>query len=68
MKVLVSEGMNISNHSCISQMQEGVVNCGTVRGRGVEDGKVSVTRGRAIKVCMGKGASMKRGSINRGKL
>ena len=64
--MLVSKGVDISNDSSISQVQEGVVNYGTVRGRGVENGEVSVTRSGAIEVCMGKGASIKRGSINRG--
>ena len=66
--MLVSKGVDISNDSSISQVQEGVVNYGAVRGRGVEDGKVSVTRGRTVEVCMGKGASMERGSIGRGEL
>ena len=64
--MLVSEGVDISNDSSISQVQEGVVNRGAIRGGGVEDGKVSVTRGRTVEVCMGKGASMERGSIGRG--
>ena len=67
-KVLVSEGVYISNYSCISQVQEGVVNCGAVRGRGVEDGKVCVTRGGAIEVRMREGVSMKRGPISGGEL
>ena len=67
-EVLVSKGMNVSNHSCISQMQEGVIYCGAVRGSGVENGKISVTRDGAIEVRMGEGASMERGPISRGEL
>ena len=66
--MLVSKGVDISNDSSISQVQEGVVNCGAVRGRGVEDDKVGVTRGGTVEVRMGKGASMERGSIGRGEL
>ena len=66
--MLVSESVDIGNDSCISQVQEGIVNCGTVRGRGVEDGKVSIMRGGAIEVRMGEGASMERSSISRGEL
>ena len=66
--MLVSKGVDISNDSSISQVQEGVVNYGAVRGRGVEDDKVSVTRGRTVEICMGKRASMERGSIGRGEL
>ena len=64
--MLVSEGVDISYYPCISQVQEGVVDCGAVRGRGVENGKISVTRDGAIKVRMGEGASMERGPISRG--
>ena len=64
--MLVLKGVNISNHSCIPQMQEGVVYCGVVRGGGVENGKISVTRDGAIEVRMGEGASMERGPISRG--
>ena len=64
--MLVSKGVDISNDSCISQVQEGVVNCGAVRGRGVENDKVSVTRGRTIEVRMGEGAGMKRSPIGGG--
>ena len=67
-KVLALEGMHISNHSCISQMQEGVIYCYTVRGRRVEDGKVSVARGGTIEVRVGERASMKGGSISGGEL
>ena len=66
--MLVSESVDIGNDSCISQVQEGIVNCGTVWGRGVEDGKVSITRGGAIEVRMGEGVSMERSSISRGEL
>ena len=64
--MLVSEGVDVSYYSRISQVQEGVVNCGAVRGGGVEDGKVSVTRGGTIEIRMGEGAGMKRGSISGG--
>ena len=37
-EVLVSKGVNISNNSCISQVQEGIIYCGAVGGRRVEDG------------------------------
>ena len=67
-KVLVSEGVDISNHSCISQMQEGIVYCGTVRGRRVKNGKVGVTRGGAIEVRMREGTGVEWGSIGRGEL
>ena len=66
--MLVSKGVDISNDSSVPQVQEGIVNYGAVRGRGVEDDKVSVARGRTIEVCMGKGASVERGSISRGEL
>ena len=66
-KVLVSEGVYISDDSRISQVQEGVINYGAVRGRGVKDGKISVARDGAIEVCMRERASMKRGSISGGK-
>ena len=62
-KVLVSKGVNIGNDSSISQVQEGVVNYGAVRGRGVEDGKVSVARGRTIEICVRERASMERSSV-----
>ena len=65
-KVLVSEGMNISYHPCISQVQKSVVYYGTVRGRGVKNGKVGVTRGRTIEIRVRKGASVEGGSISRG--
>ena len=65
---MVSKSVNVSNHSRVSQMQEGVVYCGAVRGGGVENGKISVTRDGAIEVRMGKGASMERGPISRGEL
>ena len=60
--------MDISNHSCISQMQEGIVYCGTVRGRGVKNGKVGVTRGGAVEVCMRKVTAVEWGSISGGEL
>ena len=66
--MLVSESVDISNDSCISQVQEGIVNCGAVRGRGVEDGEISITRGGAIEVRMGEGTGMERSSISRGEL
>ena len=64
--MLVSESMDISNYSCISQMQEGIVYCGMVRGRGVKNGEVGVTRGGAIEVRMGEGTGVEWGSISRG--
>ena len=67
-KMLVLEGVYIGNDSRISQVQKGVVNYNAVRGRGVEDGKVSVARGGAIEVRMGEGTRMKRGPISRGEL
>ena len=67
-KVLVSEGVYIGDDSCISQVQEGIVNYGAVRGRGMKDAEVSIARGWAIEVCMGKRASMERGSVGRGEL
>ena len=58
--------MDISNDPCVSQMQEGIVDSGMVRGRRVENGKLSIMRGRAIEVCMGEEMSMERGTIDRG--
>ena len=65
--MLVSEGVDISYYSRIPQMQEGVIYYGAIRGRGVENGEVSVARGRAIEIRMREGASMEGGSISRGK-
>ena len=65
-EVLVSKGMDVGDNSRISQVQECVVNYGAVRGGGVEDSKVSVTRSGTIEVRMGEGAGMKRGSIGGG--
>ena len=67
-KVLVSEGVYVSYDSCISQVQEGIIDYSTVGGRGVEDGEISVTRDGAIEVCVGEGTSMERGPISRGEL
>lgn len=50
--------MNVSNNSCVSQMQKCIVDYGSVGGRGVEDGEVSVSRGVPIEVCMGEGAGV----------
>ena len=66
--MLVSEGVYISDDSRISQVQERIVNYSAVRGRGVENGKVSVAGGGTIEVRIGEGASMKGGSIDGGKL
>ena len=66
--MLVLEGVDICYHSCISQMQEGIIYGRTVRGGRVEDGKVSVARGRTIEICMGERASMERSSISGGEL
>ena len=66
--MLVLEGMDIGYYSCIWEMQEGVIYYGTVRGRGMKDAKISVTRGGAIEDCMREGTSMKGGSISRGEL
>ena len=68
MKVLVSEGMDISYHPCISQMQKGVIYYGAVGGRGVKNAEISVVRGGAIEVCMRERTSMERGPIDRGEL
>ena len=67
-EVLVSEGVDISYHSWISQVQKGIVYYGAVRGRGMKDTEVSIARGGAIKVCMREGTSMERGPIGRGEL
>ena len=66
--MLVSEGVDISYYSCVSQMQEGIIYYGAIRGRGMKDAKVSVARGRAIEVRMRERTSMERGPISRGKL
>ena len=67
-EVLVSEGVDISYYSCISQMQKGIVDYGAVGGRGMKDAKVSIVRGGAIEVHMREGTSMERGPIGRGEL
>ena len=55
--------MDISNDSCVSQVQKSVIYYGAIGGGGMEDGKVCVARGGAIEICMGKRAGMEGDSI-----
>ena len=66
--MLVSKGVDISYHPCISQVQKGIIYYGAVGGRGVENTEVSVARGGAIEVCMRERMGVKRGPIGRGEL
>ena len=66
--MLVSEGVDISYYSCISQVQKSVVYYGVVRGRGMKDAEVSIARDGAIEVRMREGTRMERGSIGRSEL
>ena len=63
--MLLSKGVNVSNDSCISQVQEGIIDCGTVKHGGMEDGKLSVMRGIAIEIWVGEESGMQGGTIDR---
>ena len=67
-KILGSKGVDVSYHSWVSEMEEGVVNDESVWSRGMERGKISVSWYASIEVGIGEGLCMKGGSIDGGVL
>ena len=63
-QVLLPQGVDVSSNSCISQMQKSVIYNDSVRGGGVENGKISVARGVPIEIGMREGVSMQGSAIN----
>ena len=58
MEVLLSQGMDVCNNPCISQVEECVIYKGAVNRRGVEEGQLRIAWSIPIEVGMGKGSGV----------